>query len=223
MIVDHHASSESLMNTATDYIRGLALMNAIYHLVSNGSLWQFGSQQLSHALALSFQRSATTNRIKENKWKLARRHAPQKLGFWFAAMRLENQLPVLEKAFFFSIFSYSVFPPQPFAIPLQAKQRHTWPFYFISDLGDKTSVNPDVLWTSYRFHSGLWGDNVFEYGPAHAHPHPQKCRSRVAREVSWAPRERSRSTQIFCLCSPCHISVRCGSSSSWNNEATFHD
>lgn len=101
VIVDHHASSESLINTATDYIRGLALMNAIHHLVSNGSLWQFGSQQLSHALALSFQRSATTNRIKENKWKLVRRHAPQKLGFWFVAMRLENQLPVLEKAFFF--------------------------------------------------------------------------------------------------------------------------
>lgn len=110
-------------------------------------------------------------------------------------------------------------------LPFRCRQNNGTRGRFISSayLGDKTSVNPDVLWTSHRFHSGLWGDNVFEHGPAHAHPHPQRCRSRVAREVSWAPRERSRSTQIFCVCSPCHISVRCGSSSSWNNEATFHD
>lgn len=38
VIVDHHTSSESLMNAATDYIRGLALMNVIHHPVSNGSL-----------------------------------------------------------------------------------------------------------------------------------------------------------------------------------------
>lgn len=38
VIVDHHTSSESLMNMATDDIRGLALMNVIHHPVSNGSL-----------------------------------------------------------------------------------------------------------------------------------------------------------------------------------------
>lgn len=37
-MVDHHTPSEGLMNAATDYIRGLALMNVIHHLVSNGSL-----------------------------------------------------------------------------------------------------------------------------------------------------------------------------------------
>lgn len=37
VIVDHH-TSESLMNAATDYIRGLMLMNVIHHSVSNGSL-----------------------------------------------------------------------------------------------------------------------------------------------------------------------------------------
>lgn len=38
VIVDHHTSSESLMNAATDYIKGLMLMNVIHHPVSNGSL-----------------------------------------------------------------------------------------------------------------------------------------------------------------------------------------
>lgn len=38
VIVDHYTSSEILMNAATDYIRGLTLMNVIHHPVSNGSL-----------------------------------------------------------------------------------------------------------------------------------------------------------------------------------------
>lgn len=39
VISDQHTSSErSLMSAATDYIRGLALMNVIHHLVSNGNV-----------------------------------------------------------------------------------------------------------------------------------------------------------------------------------------
>lgn len=38
VIVDDHTSSESLMNVVTDYIIRLALMNVIYHPVSNRGL-----------------------------------------------------------------------------------------------------------------------------------------------------------------------------------------
>ncbi len=57
---------------------------------------------------------------------------------------------------------------------------------------------------------------------------PPWCHYCVAHEVSLLTGHRgneliSLSTQIVCFCYSCHISVRCGSSSSWNNEAMFHD
>lgn len=57
---------------------------------------------------------------------------------------------------------------------------------------------------------------------------PPWCSYCVAHEVSLLTGHRgneliSLSTQIVCFCYSCHISVRCGSSSSWNNEAMFHD
>lgn len=64
----------------------------------------------------------------------------------------------------------TVFPPQPFATPQQAKKPTRGRFVSSAYLGDKTRVNPNVLWTSCYFHSGLWGDSVFERGPAHAPP-----------------------------------------------------
>lgn len=122
-------------------------MNVIHHPVSNGSLWQFSSQQLSHALAFSFQKCATTNRIKENKWKLA-------WAFFLFSRSLSFRLNLL---------------------PFHCRQKTGTLGRFVSSayLGDKTRVNLDVLWTSRRFHFGLWGENVFEHGPTHA-PRPTK-------------------------------------------------
>lgn len=55
-----------------------------------------------------------------------------KVGILICGHEIGKPATSAGKGLFLSIFSHSVFPPQPFAIPLQAKQRHTWPFYFIS-------------------------------------------------------------------------------------------
>lgn len=108
----------------------------------------------------------------------------------------------------------------PFAIPLQAKTEHvavsshqlnseikqiTWIRMFCERLAAFIPVlRRQYLWT--------W--------PPDPTPLPPRCTySPWSESTNWAPRERS----IFRMCYPCHISVRCGSPSSWNNEAMFND
>lgn len=90
-------------------------------------------------------------------------------------------------------------------------------------LQDKTRIKLDVLRMFHHFFfSSLWDDNFFELDFF-----PPWCSYCVAHEANLLTGHQgneliSLSTQIFCFCYSCHISVRCGSSSSWNNEAMFH-
>lgn len=124
---------------------------------------------------------------------------------------------------FFLIFLAFCFLASP--LPFHRKQNKTCG----GCISDKTRTKKDVLWTSRYFipfcetTSSLNWIFFLSFSP---HGWFSYC---AAREVHLLTGHRgnaliSLSTQIlFCVCYSCHISVRCGSSSSWNNEAMFRD
>lgn len=114
--------------------------------------------------------------------------------------------PCWNSAFF--LFSHSPFFHLTFCHSTAGKNRTRGRYVSSAKLGDKTKrMKPDVLWASRCFHSGLWGDSVFEHGPP---PPPPQCRYSPWSESSdWAPRERSRSTQIFVCQSVLSVSHFC--------------
>lgn len=135
--------------------------------------------------------------------------------------RLKMHLSTLKMPFFFYFLLFLSFS-SPFAFPLQAKQ-NMWRLHFINQTWRLNTNKTGCFVNVSPLYSSLWDDKFFELDFF-----PPWCSYCVAHEVNLLTGHRgteliSLSTQIFCVCYSCHISVRCGSSSSWNNEAMFHD
>lgn len=96
------------------------------------------------------------------------------------------------------------------------------PFYQLNS--EIKHIKLDVLWMFYLFIPVVRRQRLWTWFPSpllvQLPCSPWSLVFFLGTEGVWLI---SLSTQIFCFCCSCHISVRCGSSSSWNNEAMFHD
>lgn len=111
--------------------------------------------------------------------------------------------PCWNSAFF--LFSHSPFFHLTFCHSTAGKNRTRGRYVSSAKLGDKTKrMKPDVLWASRRFHSGLWGDSVFERGPP---PPPPTVQIQPMKWVFWLGTEGKEAFDTDFRVSACVIRV----------------